>query len=203
VWGNVATEEWTGEYQHAQQLGETQNLRFQGQYYDQETGLHYNTFRFFDPDVGRFTQGDPIGLAGGDNLYAYAPNPVGWADPLGLARDPTNPNTAQRPNAARDHHTIPQEMLKDKKFVDQMKKAGIKNPKAYIDKQIVRIPATEHDKIHRNGWNPQFKDWFKKNPNFSAADLQKQIKTQMSDHNVAKASRNGVRKYGRNGPCKF
>jgi RHS repeat-associated protein len=85
VWGNVATEEWTGEYQHAQQLGESQNLRFQGQYYDQETGLHYNTFRFFDPDVGRFTQGDPIGLAGGENLYAYAPNPVEWADPLGLA----------------------------------------------------------------------------------------------------------------------
>jgi RHS repeat-associated protein len=84
VWGNVATEEWTGEYQHAQQLGETQNLRFQGQYYDQETGLHYNTFRFFDPDVGRFTQEDPIGLAGGNNLYQYSPNPIGWADPLGL-----------------------------------------------------------------------------------------------------------------------
>jgi RHS repeat-associated protein len=84
VWGNVATEEWTGEYQHAKQLGETQNLRFQGQYYDQETGLHYNTFRFFDPDVGRFTQGDPIGLAGGNNLYQYAPNPIGWLDPWGL-----------------------------------------------------------------------------------------------------------------------
>jgi RHS repeat-associated protein len=84
VWGNVATEEWTGEYEHAQQLGETQNLRFQGQYYDQETGLHYNTFRFFDPDVGRFTTTDPIGLAGGSNLYKYAPNPIGWIDPLGL-----------------------------------------------------------------------------------------------------------------------
>ena len=41
-----------------------QNLRFQGQYYDAETGLHYNTFRYYDPVVGRFTTQDPIGLLG-------------------------------------------------------------------------------------------------------------------------------------------
>jgi len=61
-----------------------QNLRFQGQYLDRETGLHYNTFRFYDPDVGRFTQTDLIGLEGGLNTYAYAPNPLSWIDPLGL-----------------------------------------------------------------------------------------------------------------------
>ena len=62
-----------------------QNLRFQGQYHDRETGLHYNTFRYYDPVVGRFTTQDPIGLAGGINLYQYAVNPLGWIDPLGLA----------------------------------------------------------------------------------------------------------------------
>ncbi|EPW8570692.1 RHS repeat-associated core domain-containing protein, partial [Morganella morganii] len=62
-----------------------QNLRFQGQYFDRETGLHYNTFRYYAPDTGRFTQQDPIGLAGGLNLYQYAPNPVGWVDPWGLS----------------------------------------------------------------------------------------------------------------------
>jgi RHS repeat-associated protein len=82
VWGNVVSEEWTGSYAKAKT--ETQNLRFQGQYYDVETGLHYNTFRFYDPDIGRFTSPDPIGLAGGDNLYAYAPNSIRWVDPLGL-----------------------------------------------------------------------------------------------------------------------
>jgi RHS repeat-associated protein len=46
----------------------------QGQYLDRETGLHYNLFRYYDPDSGRFTQQDPIGLAGGINLYQYAPN---------------------------------------------------------------------------------------------------------------------------------
>ena len=60
-----------------------QNLRFQGQYFDDETGLHYNTFRYYDPEVGRFTTQDPIGLLGGENLYQYAPSPVGWVDPWG------------------------------------------------------------------------------------------------------------------------
>ncbi|KYO05897.1 hypothetical protein BJP35_4259 [Enterobacter sp. J49] len=49
--------------------GYSQNLRMQGQYLDRETGLHYNLFRYYDPDCGRFTQQDPIGLAGGINLY--------------------------------------------------------------------------------------------------------------------------------------
>lgn len=62
-----------------------QNLRFQGQYFDEETGLHYNRFRYYDPDVGRFVSQDPIGLEGGDNLYQYAPNPVAFIDPGGLA----------------------------------------------------------------------------------------------------------------------
>jgi RHS repeat-associated protein len=60
-----------------------QNLRFQGQYLDRDTGLHYNTFRYYDPDVGRFISPDPIGLMGGMNLQAYGPNPVSWVDPLG------------------------------------------------------------------------------------------------------------------------
>ena len=62
-----------------------QNIRLQGQYFDAETGLHYNTFRYYDPDIGRFTTPDPIGLNGGLNLYQYAPNPVSWIDPWGLS----------------------------------------------------------------------------------------------------------------------
>ncbi|SKA27428.1 RHS repeat-associated core domain-containing protein, partial [Vibrio cincinnatiensis DSM 19608] len=59
-------------------------LRFQGQYYDDETGLHYNLARYYDPRTGRFIQPDPIGLLGGLNHYQYAPNPVMWIDPTGL-----------------------------------------------------------------------------------------------------------------------
>ncbi|EEP7473796.1 RHS repeat protein, partial [Salmonella enterica] len=61
-----------------------QPLRLPGQYFDDETGLHYNLFRYYAPECGRFVSQDPIGLAGGINLYSYAPNPIKWMDPLGL-----------------------------------------------------------------------------------------------------------------------
>ena len=60
-------------------------FRFQGQYYDEESGLHYNRFRYYDPEIGRFVSQDPIGLQGGMNLFEYAPNPTLWVDPLGLS----------------------------------------------------------------------------------------------------------------------
>jgi RHS repeat-associated protein len=59
-------------------------LRFQGQYFDAETGLHYNRHRYYNPGTGRFLTPDPIKLAGGLNNYQYVPNPTGWVDPLGL-----------------------------------------------------------------------------------------------------------------------
>ncbi|EEC0297189.1 RHS repeat protein, partial [Salmonella enterica subsp. enterica] len=61
-----------------------QPLRLPGQYFDEETGLHYNLFRYYAPECGRFVSQDPIGLAGGLNLYRYAPNPLTHIDPLGL-----------------------------------------------------------------------------------------------------------------------
>ncbi|RKT84500.1 RHS repeat-associated core domain-containing protein [Saccharopolyspora antimicrobica] len=59
-------------------------LRFPGQYHDHETGLHYNLNRYYDPTTGRYTSHDPLGLAPSPNPHAYAPNPTGWIDPLGL-----------------------------------------------------------------------------------------------------------------------
>jgi RHS repeat-associated protein len=61
------------------------NLRFQGQWEDQETGLHYNLHRYYDPDGGQYLSPDPIGLAGGTREYGYVHNPVNWVDPLGLS----------------------------------------------------------------------------------------------------------------------
>jgi len=63
----------------------TNAIRFPGQYHDAETGLHYNRHRYYDPGTGRFISKDPIGLAGGINVYQYASNPVEWVDPLGLS----------------------------------------------------------------------------------------------------------------------
>jgi RHS repeat-associated protein len=63
----------------------TYHLRFPGQYYDQETGLHYNYFRTYDPSTGRYLESDPIGLLGGLNAYGYGgASPLSFFDPLGL-----------------------------------------------------------------------------------------------------------------------
>ncbi|MFJ5262085.1 putative T7SS-secreted protein [Streptomyces sp. NPDC088387] len=59
-------------------------LRFPGQYYDPETGLHYNCFRHYDPETGRYTSPDPLGLAPAPNPLGYVGNPLTGCDPLGL-----------------------------------------------------------------------------------------------------------------------
>ena len=114
TWGSTVTEEWqaktlSGNPIHQLDAGDTpdkadqqQNLRFQGQYLDRETGLHYNTFRYYDPDMGRFICPDPIGLQGGINLGSYSPNPLSWIDPWGwcakkLGDDMVNTGKVTRP----------------------------------------------------------------------------------------------------------
>jgi RHS repeat-associated protein len=63
-------------------------LRFPGHYFDSETGLHYNRFRYYSPEIGRYIQSDPVGIAGGLNVYAYTSNPLRRVDVRGLAEPP-------------------------------------------------------------------------------------------------------------------
>ncbi|WP_283117060.1 MULTISPECIES: RHS repeat-associated core domain-containing protein, partial [unclassified Neisseria] len=78
-----------------------QPFRLQNQYADRETGLHYNFFRYYEPDAGRFVNQDPIGLAGGSNLYWALQNSQMWADPLGLSSK-KSPGTCNDPCAGQD-----------------------------------------------------------------------------------------------------
>ncbi|WP_442961510.1 RHS repeat-associated core domain-containing protein [Pseudomonas sp. C5pp] len=105
-----------------------QNLRFQGQYFDDETGLHYNTFRFYDCEIGRFLSQDPIGLAGGINIYSYTINPVQEIDPLGWCSTKLGNNMgARKGDGMANHHLIPEEVLSNPQYArmfDRLKSMG-------------------------------------------------------------------------------
>ena len=76
-----------------------QNIVLPGQYYDQETGLHYNYFRDYDPNIGRYIESDPIGLSGGINVYTYVENnSIVESDKKGLLEliDPNSPKHLNR-----------------------------------------------------------------------------------------------------------
>ena len=68
-------------------------FRYQGQYEDEETGLYYNRFRYYDPSTGAYISQDPIGLAGGNpTLYGYVSDTNSWVDTLGLECTKLNKN---------------------------------------------------------------------------------------------------------------
>ncbi|ANR79228.1 hypothetical protein BBB57_13740 [Kosakonia sacchari] len=108
TWGRSERENSTADWDVPQ------NLRFQGQYLDRETGLHYNTFRYYDPCGGRYTQMDPIGLLGGLNTYTYVVDPLGLTPCITFNK--THKDSLPRPkgigpNGGRlqSHHGLQQE----------------------------------------------------------------------------------------------
>ena len=110
------------------------NLRYAGQYFDAETGLHYNNARYYDPKVGRYITSDPIGLEGGLNTYLYAKaNPLRFSDPSG-----TGPIVAGA-CAALDVYKIYSDFRDLEKLSDELEALkpeirGLEN-KCYADKK--------------------------------------------------------------------
>ncbi|MGW7262769.1 putative T7SS-secreted protein [Streptomyces sp. NPDC054842] len=96
-------------------------LRFPGQYHDPETGLHYNCFRYYDPEAGRYTSPDPLGLAPAPNPVAYVDNPFAGSDPLGLMPKYTKEEKAQQ---AREKAVKTADEVVERAQGDRMRKDG-------------------------------------------------------------------------------
>ncbi|MFC3552142.1 RHS repeat-associated core domain-containing protein, partial [Lysobacter cavernae] len=119
AWGAVTQ-------QHASAI--TNPIRFQGQYFDAETGLHYNRYRYYDPIAAAYIHQDPIRLLAGANLYSFVRSPANWSDPLGLDSRKLDRNLGGRARDAHQaHHLIPEEVMKKpqyKRMFDRLKTMG-------------------------------------------------------------------------------
>jgi RHS repeat-associated protein len=98
---------------------------------DAETGLHYNTFRYYDPGCGRFISPDPINIEGGLNLYRYAPNAANWIDPWGWACH-GNSRASAKPN-----HVY---VIRNKR-TGEVQKYGISGGKIRLDGKSYRAES--------------------------------------------------------------
>jgi RHS repeat-associated protein len=95
-------------------------LGFQGQYFDDESGLYYNRFRYYDPAYARFISQDPKSLFGGFNLYLYCPDPFRDVDPLGLdSRALDNALQGKPKDGQQAHHIIPEGVLEKNPQLEQ------------------------------------------------------------------------------------
>lgn len=89
-------------------------LRFPGHYYDGTTGLHYNRFRYYSPELGRYMQPDALGLGGGLNVYAYPASPGSVVDVRGL----TCPECEAKAQAAREEKEEIEETQRPVAYID-------------------------------------------------------------------------------------
>jgi RHS repeat-associated protein len=124
-------------------------IRFQGQWFDEESGLHYNWNRYYEPETGRYLSADPIGFNGGTRSYGYTHNPLSWVDPGGLASYPgvdftgspdLFPTTGNQQNIV----AITMQGSRQRDFTQAYQQSGIS-----------KADATDYTWHHVDDFNPQ------------------------------------------------
>ena len=127
AWGRLKKDERVYKNAH-------QPFRLQNQYFDEETGLHYNLMRYYEPEAGRFVNQDPIGLLGGANSYIYSQNVQRWIDPLGLAKRSANKKGSNRNrNDARGEYELYEILESDKPNAEILKIGKAKSEDVMAD----------------------------------------------------------------------
>ena len=143
---------WQGNYDEYGRVNEVvaktdQNIRFQGQYEDDETGLYYNRFRYYDADGCRYINQDPIGLLGGANVYAYVSNPNTWIDPFGLVKKPAASKVPSRPGiyVLTDPKTKESYVGQSVDMQDRLSQKDHKKAQEMLDRPGVKVQYVEVD----------------------------------------------------------
>ena len=124
---------------------------FQGQYYDYETGLAYNRFRYYDPELGRYISEDPIGLAGGIKLYGYVEDPLYAIDILGLSPGSGALDKALagvKGDQKMAHHLIPEKTWDNNS--DFFDKIGLSGQRDAASNGLLMSDSEASAKLHGN-----------------------------------------------------
>jgi RHS repeat-associated protein len=124
-------------------------IGFEGQFFDNEGGLYYNRFRYYDPSIGRYISQDPKSIRGGLNLYAYCHNPLQNVDPLGLDSTALDRALGGAPKDGQQaHHIIPEgEMTKYPNLENAITPLGYDRDHA---KNGILLPASDTEAQARN-----------------------------------------------------
>lgn len=117
------------------------NLRWPGHYFDAETGLHYNRFRYYSPELGRYLESDPAGQSGGINLYAYPPSPLAVVDLQGLHSGQSKGGRAANQKAKPKAET-PTVKAKAKAKAKRYKDGSIRTPDGKFAGKTGVVPGT-------------------------------------------------------------
>ncbi|MEU3244247.1 DUF6531 domain-containing protein [Streptomyces sp. NPDC006875] len=115
-------------FENAEETSTDCPLRFPGQFADAETGLHYNYFRYYDPETARYLSPDPLGLAPAPHPATYVHNPYSWSDPLGLGPCPQLRDGYGSQPAFRDDPYHPK--VVDDRIRDMRDLYGIRDPRS-------------------------------------------------------------------------